>query len=257
MDSFYRYYLAGKIHAIDDDTLEKAIESFEGAALKFSADFISDARQRDNYNRNVSRVKDEVLTQVKSGKVSVKEAAEFCYEMRNKIMIEVRAKTSTHGLSIAERKKMISKALEDLLDSKAIDKFGKRFVDLEVRQKTSIHYEIIESSARPNAQYNTRNRVLRVAGKVLIVVTITYAAYEIANAENKSKEVIKQGAVIGGGVVGTILAGSAVIAVCGPGAPVCTIALLLAGGTSFSWLASSAVIFFDEELDEFTKWQVN
>ncbi len=28
MDSFYRHYLAGKIHEIDDDTLEKAIESF-------------------------------------------------------------------------------------------------------------------------------------------------------------------------------------------------------------------------------------
>lgn len=69
MDAFYRNYLAQEIHPVDDAVLDRALESFEGAALKFSSDFISDAKQRDNYNRNVKRVKAEVLEQVKSGKV--------------------------------------------------------------------------------------------------------------------------------------------------------------------------------------------
>ncbi|UVJ44659.1 hypothetical protein NVV94_03370 [Pseudomonas sp. LS1212] len=193
---------------------------------------------------------------MKSGNVSVKEAAEHCYEMRNKIMAEVRAKTSRSGVAITERKKVVSPALEQLLDEKAIKKFGRRFVELGAEQKNSIHYEIVESSARPNTKYNTLNKTLRVTGKVLIVVTITYAVYDIANAENKAKEAIKQGAVIGGGIAGTIAANAAVLTVCGPAAPVCTIALLLAGGASAGWLTSKVLDSFNDELEEFTKWQV-
>ncbi|VVO40524.1 hypothetical protein [Pseudomonas fluorescens] len=256
MDSFYRYYLAEKIHPVDDDVLEKTLESFEGAALKFSSDFISDAKQRDNYNHNVKRIKAEVLAQVKSGKVSVKEAAEFCYEMRNKIMAEVRAKTSVHGLAVAEKKKMVSPSLEKLIDDKALGKFGKKFGELSAQQKNAIHYEIIESSARPHAKYNVLNKTLKITGKVLIVVTIAYAAYDIVSAENKAKAAIKQGVTIGGGVVGTIAASAAVSTVCGPGAPVCTIALMLAGGFAGGWIASGFMESMDDEIEEFTKWQV-
>jgi hypothetical protein len=255
MDIFYRNYPAQQSHAIEDDVLERALESFEGAALKFSSDLISDAKQRDNYNRNVRRVKAEVLDQVTSGNVSVKEAAEFCYEMRNKIMIEIRAKTSAQGVAIAEREKMVARTLEQLLDDKAIKRFGEKFAELDASKKNSVHYEIIESSARPSAKFNTRNQVLKVAGKVLIVVTVAYAAYEIVNAENKSKEAIRQGTVISAGLLGTMLASGAAGVVCGPGAPICTIALLLAAGSSFGLTASIAVDFFDDELEEFTRWQ--
>ena len=108
MGFFYQDYLVGADHLIDDEVLHQALESLEGAALKFSADVISDAKQRDNYNQNVKRVKGEVLAQVKAGSISVKDAAEFCYEARNKIMAEVRAKTSVHGLAVAEARKKVS-----------------------------------------------------------------------------------------------------------------------------------------------------
>ena len=257
MDSFYRYYLAQEVHPLDDEVLKTALESFEGAALKFSADFISDAKQRENYNRNVKRVKAEVLSQVKAGNVSVKEAAEFCYEARNKIMAEVRDKTSVHGLAIAQKKKIISPALEQLLDEKAVKKFGKGFAELGTTQRNFMYYEIVESSARPDAKFNTLNKVLNVSGKVLIVVTIAYATYEIANAENKPKEAIKQGVIIGGGAAGTALAGLAVSPLCGPGAPFCAIGLMLAAGVTSGWAASKLVGEFDDELEEFAQWQVH
>ncbi|WP_325919763.1 hypothetical protein [Pseudomonas frederiksbergensis] len=257
MDSFYKLYLAEKSHPLDDEVLEKALESFEGAALKFSSDFIDDAKQRDNYNRNVKRVRAEVLLQVRSGKVSVKEAAEFCYEMRNKIMAEVRNKTSVHGKAIAEKKKIISPSLEKLLDERAVKKFGKSFMALGAEQKNSMYYEIVESSARPNAGFNTLNKALRVSGKVLIIVTVAYAAYEIANAENKQKEAIKQGVIVGGGAAGAALASLAVSTVCGPGAPFCAVGLMLAAGIASGWAASTFAEAYDDEIEEFSKWEVN
>jgi len=257
VDDFHRNYPAQNNHAIDDDVLSKALESFEGVALKFSKDFISDAMHRESYNRNVRRVKAEVVSQVRSGSISVKEAAQFCYEARNKIMAETRAKTSVHGLAIAEKKKIVSPALEEVLNKKTEKKFGKKFAELSKGQKDSVYYEIVESSARPNAKFNTVNKVLKVSGKVLIVVTIAYATYEIANADNKPKEVIKQGITIGGGLAGGALAGLAVSAVCGPGAPFCAIGLMLGGGVASGWAASEFADSLDDELEEFTKWQTS
>ena len=256
MDVFYRDYLAQKDHPIDDETLKQALVSLEGAALKFSADAISDAAQRENYNRNVRRVKEAVLEQVKSGKVTVKEAAQFCYEARNNIMAEVRARTSPQGLAIAEARKKIPLGLADILDEKAINKFGGTFVELDVKQKNLMYYEIVESSARPNVTFNTMNKVLRVSGKVLVVVTIAYATYDIATAENKPKAAIKQGVIVGSGLVGTALAGAAVSAVCGPGAPFCAIGLMLGAGIASGWGASLVTESLDEELEEVLKWGV-
>lgn len=256
MDVFYRDYLAQENHSVSDGILERALESFEGAALKFSSGFISDATQRDNYNRNVKRVKAEVLTQVKTGKISVREAAEFCYEARNKIMAETRKNTSVPGRAIAQNKKVISPSLEKLLDEKAVKKFGKKFVALGAEQKNAMYYEIVESSARPNTGFNTLNKVLKVSGKVLIVVTVAYAAYEIANAENKQKEAIKQGMTIGGGMAGTALASLAVSTVCGPGAPFCAIGLMLGAGIASGLAASKLADALDDEIEEFTKWNI-
>jgi len=257
MDAFYQNYMARQDHQVDDDTLEHALESFEGAALKFSSGFINDARRRDNYNSNVKRVKAQVLAQVNAGKVSIKEAAEFCYEARNKIMAEARQKTSVPGRAIAEKRKVVSPELEKLLDEKAGKKFGKSFAALNAEQKNAMYYEIVESSARPNTGFNTLNRVLKVSGKVLIVVTVAYATYEIANAENKQKELIKQGITISGGFAGTTLASFAVSTVCGPGAPFCAIGLMLAGGVASGWAASKLADSLDDEIEEFTKWTIN
>lgn len=257
MDNFYRNYLAQQTHPIEDEILERALESFEGAALKFSSDLISDAKQRDNYNRNVRRVKAEVLLQVKLGKISVKEAAEFCYEARNKIMVETRKNTSAYGRAIAEKRKIVSPALERILNEKAYKKFGKAFVELSFEQKNFMHYEIVESSARPNARFNTLNKALSVSGKVLIIATIVYATYEIVNAENQSKEALRQSITIGGGLAGTAIASLSVSTVCGPGAPFCAIGLMLAAGVTSGWAASQLADALDDEIEEFTKWKIN
>ena len=91
----------------------------------------------------------------------------------------------------------------------------------------------------------------------MIVVTIAYATYEIANADNEAKEAMKQGITIAGGAAGTALASLAVVPLCGPGAPFCTIGLMLAAGVTSGWAASQLVDKIDDELEEFAKWQVH
>jgi hypothetical protein len=50
-----------------------------------------------NQVERVKRLFNEVLSEVQSGKITVKEGMEFCYQMRNKIMDETRVATSAQG----------------------------------------------------------------------------------------------------------------------------------------------------------------
>ncbi len=58
--------------------------------------------------------------------------------------------------------------------------------------------------------------------------------------------------IIGGGAAGGLLAGLGVSLICGPGAPFCAIAVVLAGG-AVGGIAADAL---DDELEEFSKWEV-
>jgi len=250
-------YEAGQEHELKSPLLDNAIAALEGAAIKFSTDAINDANVRASYTSNIKRVTAEVREMVRAKKTTVKEAAEFCYEMRNKILNEHRKYTSSTGLSFAERHKKTPPKLDDLYDKYAFKKFERSFKELTAQQKNSIHYEIIESSARDNPKFTASNKRLKVMGKVGVLITASLATYEILNAENKPKEAIKQGVQIGGGVAGGWLAGLAVAPLCGPGAPVCAVALVLLGSAAGGIVGSVVADSLDEEIEEFTTWKIN
>lgn len=244
-------------HPIEDSILSQATAAFEGAAVRFSIDAINDANIRSSYTSNIKRVVDEVKMLALAKEISVKEAAEFCYQMRNQIMAEHRKFTSAQGMALAERHKKSPPSLEKLFDKYANKKFRKDFKNLTQKQMKAIHYEIIEASSRDNPKFTTANQRLKVIGKVGIIVTAALATHAVLNADNKSKEGIKQGIQISSGAAGGWLAGLAVSPVCGPGAPVCAIALVLLGSVAGGLFGSVVAYSLDEEIEEFTNWQIN
>ncbi|MBI6549418.1 hypothetical protein [Xenorhabdus lircayensis] len=243
-------------HPIDDPILDKAVAALEGASIKFSLDVINDANVRQSYTSNIKRVVSEVKAMVSTKKISVKEAAEFCYEMRNKIMTEHRKFTSAQGLAFAERHKKTPPSFENLIDKYSQKKFGKVFSGLTPDQRSAIYYEIIEASSRDNPKFTTANKRLKIIGKVGVIFTAVLATHEIINAENKPKEAIKQGIQIGGGAAGGALAGASISPVCGPGAPVCAVVLLLVGSAAGAIIGSVVADTLDEEIEEFTRWAI-
>ncbi|WP_392564621.1 hypothetical protein RHO13_03960 [Orbus wheelerorum] len=87
-------------------------------------------------------------------------------------------------------------------------------------------------------------------------MTASLATYEILNAENKPKEAVKQGMQIGGTVAGGWLAGFAVVPLCGPGAPLCALAVVLAGSIGGGMVGAAVADNLDDEIEEFTKWEI-
>jgi len=243
-------------HSLPRSPLEEAIAGMEGAATRFSLDAINDAQTRTSYAANIKRMSAQVRADVATGRISSHAGVEFCYEMRNKIMAEHRKITSATGLAKAEQYKKTPPALPQLFEKYATSKFGKSYEALTVEQKKQIHYEVIESSGRDNAKFTKGTERLRIMGKVGILVTAAFAAYEILNADNKVKETARQGMVIGGGAAGGFLASLGVSLICGPGAPVCAIAVVLAGSAVGGIAGSMAADSLDDELEEFSKWEV-
>lgn len=243
-------------HALGQSPLEMAVAAFEGAATRFSLDAISDANARLSYMRNIRRISEQVLEDAKAGRISSREAMEYCYEIRNKIMAEHRKFTSAQGLAVAERKKKNPPPISELLDKYSQKSFNLDYDQLTEAQKSKTHYSIIESSGRDNAQFTKGTQRMRVMGKVGILVTATLATYEIVSAENKVKETARQGLVVGFGGLGGLVAALGVSTICGPAAPVCAVALVLVGSTAGGIAGSLVADYMDEELEEFSKWAI-
>ncbi|WP_392564620.1 hypothetical protein RHO13_03955 [Orbus wheelerorum] len=108
-------------HLINEDNriLDDSITDLESAAIKFSIDAIQDANVRQSYTNNIKRIGLEIKELVNTRKISVKEAAEFCYQMRNQIMAEHRKFTSAYGLAKATQHKKAPPSLDDLLSKYA------------------------------------------------------------------------------------------------------------------------------------------
>ncbi|MGY2292634.1 hypothetical protein ACW9H6_23030 [Pseudomonas sp. SDO528_S397] len=248
-------YVIQKAHTLENSPLDMAIAGMEGAATRFSMDAISDAKTRANYISNIKRISIETKAEVIAGKISAREGVEFCQEMRNRIMLEHRKFTSAQGLAFAERKKKLPPTLQETLDKYALRAEKIEYNKLTAEQKNRVHYSILESSGRDNAAVSNVTKKLRLMGKVGILITATFAVYEIMNADNKVKETARQSIIIGGGAAGGGLAGLGVSALCGPGALVCAVAIVLAGSIAGGIAGSMAADSLDEELEEFSKWK--
>jgi hypothetical protein len=88
------------------------------------------------------------------------------------------------------------------------------------------------------------------------LVTAALATYQILNAENKIKETARQGLIVGGGAAGGLLAGLGVSALCGPGAPICAFAVVIVGTIAGGVAGGTVADSLDEELEEFSHWDI-
>ncbi|MGF1836788.1 hypothetical protein [Photobacterium sanguinicancri] len=175
---------------------------------------------------------EELKRHVLNGKITWVQAAEQAQEARNVIMDLIRSKSSPIGLSIAQRLKSEGKTLNDLVARKTSQLYGrsKVFSRLTAEQQNKVYSEIVKSSGKSNPKVTSTMKRLSAAGRGLVLISVALSVYTIASSDNKleaaGKEVVINGAGIGGGIAGGALAGLA----CGPGAPVCVSVGAFVGG---------------------------
>ncbi|UUT23951.1 hypothetical protein [Pseudomonas sp. T8] len=181
----------------------------------------------------------------------------FClYRPMRGLLIGHRKLTSAQGLAVVQRKKKDGRTLKWLLDRYSNDLFKKSYENLSAAEQKKVHYTILEAAGRDDAKFTKGTKKMLIMGKLGVLVTAALATYQILNAENKPKETARQGILVGGGALGGALAGMGVSALCGPGAPICAIAVVLAGSVVGGAAGGVVADSLDEELEEFSHWDI-
>ena len=261
--------------------LEVALDNLNGTAVYFGNNFlIHDANLRAAYMREIKKMSDGYIEAVKKGSISVKDAALEATDLRNQILDATRKKNSAIGLAVSQKEKALGKTLEQILEYYAMEikdpnKFNalksnrtvidshikeiikakqSYFKQLEVPDQNKVYYSVLKGSGKSNKSFNSKIKWMKFGGRVLVVISIAYAGYEIYNAENKEKETYRQGITIGGGIAGGATGGATAGLICGPGSPICSTVGVIIGGAIGGVSAYLLVDAFDNELEAFTLW---
>lgn len=279
-DKILEEYISNdQYNEIESTILMDTIDQLKGAALQFSHMVIDDARTREKYIAGINRIVQETLQKVEAKELTAQQGATYSSELRNIIMNETRAVTSSPGRIIAETMKKEGLPPEYFLDKYAKQNFGKNFTSLTEAEKSTVYLTVINKSGVSRATVSTTLPILARLGRVCALITVGLALNKIITAENKKKEAFRQVTQVGGGAAGTTL-GAAVgakasvwlaTAYCGPYAPICIAGAALICGLGGGWIGQKATTSvldsYDEELnelfkcpeddlEEFLKWEI-
>lgn len=222
--------------------LKIELASFESTAFNFGARFIPDSQVRVEYNFRAKQLSAEIRRMVETRKITPVEGARRASEMRNALMDAMRGRSSEIGRAYAIASKATGKTLPQLQEVYAARLFGKQFPSLAANQQNAVWKEIVFAAGRPRIRANQLARIFGIVGRSFIALTITISVYNIVTAENKSTALANEGAVVGGGLLGSVAGGAVAGLACGPGSPICVTIGIFVGGVMF---AIGAQVAFD------------
>lgn len=212
--------------------LETSLASLKSQAVNFGERFIKDSAVRASYMRQTEFVAKTLLEEVQLGRLSPFEAAEEANKIRNAIMEAERVNSSDIGRAEAQALKSTGKSLKELESHYAQKLFKSTFERLTQANKNKVWREIVEASGRPRPVLNVKAMRLAKAGRGLIFFSVAFSVYNVATAENMERQVVKEGATAGVGLLGGMAGGAVAGLACGPGAPVCVAVGVFVGGAA-------------------------
>jgi hypothetical protein len=210
--------------------LESALALLKTEAVNFGYRFIQDGAVRRDYMARTEALVKTIKDEVRSGRLTYGEGAQEANKLRNAIMDAARLKSSDIGRATAEAAKLQGKTLAELQEYYAQKLLKRSFDSLSDAEKNRVWLEIIEASGRPRPAMNIKAQRLARVGRGFIVLSVGIAVYNVATAEDQSRQAVKEGATAGAGVLGGMGGGALAGLACGPGAPVCVAVGVFVGG---------------------------
>ena len=214
--------------------LDESLQQLRDAFVDFGLRFIGDQDVRADYITKAERYADEILAKVKRGELTPQQGASEAHAMRNGLLDAARLKSSDIGKAAAELEKATGKTLEELLAKYSKQLFGREFAELAVAEQDAVFIAVVKAAGRPNPRYTAIASRLGKAGKGLLIVSIAFSVYNIAESDRPGREAVKEGVSTGVGFLGSLAGGAAAGLVCGPGAPICAGVGVLVGGLVFA-----------------------
>jgi hypothetical protein len=235
--------------------LREALSLFEAESAIFASRFIPDHAVRKQYILKTRQMADTILDEVRRGAITAEEGQRLAQQLRNELMATMRGATSDIGRAWAESLKKSGRTLLELQEHYAARLFKRGFDTLAEAERNQVYLAIIEASGRARPSVLVTSARLARLSRGLLFVTAALAVFDVTTAEDPGREAVKQGAVIGAGLLGAAGAGAlastaagvaATSLLCGPAAPVCVGLIVFVGGGLVAFGAESA---FDHWVD--------
>jgi len=115
---------------------------------------------------------------------------------------------------------------------------------------------VLDAVGRDRAKFSNFCRQFATAGKVFTAMTAILSINSIATAKDRIREVNRQAAGMDGALLGGLLGGAASV-FCGPGQPICAFVFISVGGAIGTEIGERTNGWYQDELREFMKWQIN
>lgn len=183
------------------------------------------------YAHDIAASSTELREAVRAGRLSALEATEQAVAMRNQIMDLARRRSSPTARVYATRLKMVGRSLSELTEKYARRLYGNGFSALSAERQASVYLEILRAAGRPDPGVMRLAERLGQAGRRVLLVSFAIAVYEVVQADDKPREIARQGSLAAAGVVGGWAAGTTAVAIgaCAATAPVCVGVVVFAG----------------------------
>lgn len=217
-------------------SLQRAIDQLQVAANQFAAHAIHENSVRQGYLREIRQMSRQMLDEVRGGLVTARKGAETANILRNEILEATRLRSTRVGQAWAISLKKEGKTLAELLDHYAVKAYGRSFAELgREAERNAVYLEVVKAAGRDRGPIAPMLSKAARIGRGLAIVSLGYAVYEVYTADDKVRAAGHEAASFGAGAVGGMAGGAAASLVCGPGAPVCFAAFVLAGGALAAW----------------------
>lgn len=218
----------------DRRTLDHAIDAFRGEVANAGSHMTIDGRTRRLYDQLIAQLSRELRDEAAAGRISWREAATRANEIRNEVMQRLRGRSTPVGRALAEWLKREGRTLNGLVAHYTRKLYGDRadFTRLRAVEQQAVYREVVDAAGRSSRTWTPRMARVSIAGRGLLIVSLSVAIYNIATAEDHAAAARREGALLGGGVAGGMAGGAIAGLMCGPGAPVCVTVGAFVGGAA-------------------------
>jgi Putative peptidoglycan binding domain len=223
--------------------VEKGVKLALQEAQHVASELGGDAALRARYVEETKTFAEQILTKFKAGQISEGEAAYLSSTFRNTMLSETRKGISPAGNMLSKLLKDEGVKLPALLEKYANKLYGKGMKELSAAERNAVCLKVAEKAGITNRSVNAASKAMPVVGKAMIAITVAIAIYQIATAEDKAREGLKQGAALLGfwaGAKGGAALGGMVCSPTGPVAGACGVVGGLIGGIFGALLAEEA-----------------
>ncbi|MGH8083978.1 MAG: hypothetical protein ACREPV_01705 [Lysobacter sp.] len=230
--------------AAQGNEFEREIRLLQSEAAAFAEIAIKDPAARATYAQKTRAAADELIELVKQRKVTPHQAAQTAHAMRNQLMDLARANLSDFGMAVSRDMKPGGPPFTYFEEKYAKDMFNKPLQALTQPEREAVWLKIIDKAGQSNPKVNLRVKYMGVAGRAFLVLSLGMAVYNVASAEDKTRQVAKEGVSFGAGLAGGVAGGAVVVALVSNPAGWVVLAGVLVVGAAAGVGASEAFDYF-------------